>query len=611
MKHLFVKFKTAIAIGPYNLMRVVIYRLKLYLGLIFIRHDKIAPIYTSFFDSLKKTSTSTSHRSGWQNSAQYFGWINQTLEMQPPNWYKNILTGTVSNTSNTDWSRIPDFDGSTGDIKLIWEVSRFDWVLSFSQRSISGDSQSLDQLNLWLSDWCAKNPPYYGINWKCGQEASIRVMHLAMASVILSQYESPTTSLIELIRLHLQRIAPTLSYALAQDNNHGTSEAAALYIGGSWLERLGIKQGRKWRRIGEKWLQERVGRLVEDDGSFSQYSVVYHRVFLDTISMVEIWRLKNNLTKFSSSYYIKVSSTALWLNSFTDPLSGDVPNIGANDGARLLSLTDTDFRDFRPSVQLSCILFARKRAYSEAGSWDEPLSWLDITSPSEVLAENRDAIFANGGYAIVRKEQARAYFRFPKFRFRPSHADALHVDLWVGTENILRDSGTYSYNTSNKWLTYFPGTISHNTVQFDDRDQMPRLGRFLFGNWLKTKNLSDIKSTNNSSEIEAGYTDGDGASHHRKIMLFEDSLHVTDRISGFRDKAILRWRLRTGKWLISNNTIECSDFKITITASVDIKAIRLVEGWESRYYMKKTSLPVLEIEVDKPCVLYTKLCWTL
>ena len=60
----------------------------------------------------------------------------------------------------------------------------------------------------------------------------------------------------------------------------------------------------------------------------------------------------------------------------------------------------------------------------------------------------------------------------------PSQADAMHVDLWVNGKNLLVDAGSYSYNTNTGLSDYFNGTASHNTVQFDDRDQMPKLGRF-------------------------------------------------------------------------------------------------------------------------------------
>ena len=121
------------------------------------------------------------------------------------------------------------------DIKTVWEASRFDWAISFAQLASQGDLKSLDQLNIWLDNWCEKNPPYFGLNWKCGQEASIRVIHLAIVAVILGQDKRPLPNLIELIKTHLLRIAPTIRYAIAQDNNHGTSEAAALFVGGAWL----------------------------------------------------------------------------------------------------------------------------------------------------------------------------------------------------------------------------------------------------------------------------------------------------------------------------------------------------------------------------------------
>ena len=86
------------------------------------------------------------------------------------------------------WWQIPDFDPRVGDIKTIWEASRFDWVLTCAQHACHGDPVGVERLNTWLADWVANNPPYLGPNWKCGQEASIRVIHLAVAALILDQH---------------------------------------------------------------------------------------------------------------------------------------------------------------------------------------------------------------------------------------------------------------------------------------------------------------------------------------------------------------------------------------------------------------------------------------
>ena len=115
-----------------------------------------------------------------------------------------------------------------------------------AQRVALGDPAELTRLNHWLANWSRLNPPYLGVNWKCGQEASIRVLHLAAAALILDQAEQPLGSLCDLLRAHLRRIAPTMAYAIGQQNNHGTTEAAALFVGGSWLASQGVAEAEKW-----------------------------------------------------------------------------------------------------------------------------------------------------------------------------------------------------------------------------------------------------------------------------------------------------------------------------------------------------------------------------
>ena len=165
----------------------------------------------------------------------YFGWYKVPLKGGFPTWHANPFNGKLFDSSRLPWWKLSDFNLNIGDIKTVWEASRFDWVLALAQRAKTGDVSAIKKLNDWLSDWCQANPAYYGINWKCGQEASIRVIHLSMASKILDQ-DKMCPDLVRLIEAHLLRINPTVSYSLAQNNNHGTSEAAALFIGGSWCE---------------------------------------------------------------------------------------------------------------------------------------------------------------------------------------------------------------------------------------------------------------------------------------------------------------------------------------------------------------------------------------
>jgi hypothetical protein len=605
------KVSTALALGLPNIARAASYRVGVKLGLNPIRRLKAAVPRGPFFQATTLGAVPGRPVLGWQTSARLFSRWPFAVTAAPPDWLANPLTGKIVDAPERGWWQIPDFDPAVGDIKLIWELSRMDWVLAFAQRARNDDDEALARLNDWLADWCTHNPPYRGPNWKCGQEASIRVMHLAMAAMILGQAQQPTTGLCDLVHLHLQRIEPTMQYAVAQDNNHGTSEAAALFIGGSWLAALGMPEGARWRQIGRRWLENRAARLIGADGSFSQYSLNYHRVMLDTFCAVEVWRRHMALPTFSGRWQERTLAATQWLHSMVSPVNGDGPNLGANDGARLLQLTDSAYRDCRPSVQLAMALFADQGAYAQDGPWNHALHWLGVPIPQALASQPGNRAADEGGFAVLRRGAVMAMLRYPRFKFRPSQADALHLDLWLSGDNLLRDAGSYSYNTEPKWLHYFGGTTSHNTVQFDDRDQMPRLSRFLFGDWLETSFIEPLTQDEQGTHFAAGYRDRHRASHRRRVSLGDTNLRILDEVTGFGRKAVLRWRMAPGSWRLDGLCLTNGEHVLTVQASMPIVRCELVEGWESRHYLEKTSVPVLEVEVQEPGTLTTEYRWAV
>lgn len=604
-----VSVRTAFALGLSDISRVLSYRLRLRLGIHPVqRIGNRTPPRGPFFAQVLPESLPIPPKA-WLDAANYFGWFKSALDDRPPTWNRNPIDERFSSAVGIPWWTIADFDENIGDIKAIWEASRFDWVVNLSQQAKAGIPGALERLNAWLTDWSQKNTAYLGANWKCAQEASIRVLHLAVAGTILGQKDSALPALREMLTTHLKRIEPTIAYAMAQENNHGTSEAAALFVGGSWLKRLGSPEANRWERAGRDLLENRAGRLVESDGSFSQYSVNYHRLMLDAFSVAEVWRTGLQLPDFSARLYGRIAAATDWLYAMVDATTGDAPNLGANDGANLLPLTDADYRDYRPSVQLAAALFHRKSAYDIVPP-REHLEWLGVTNPGERLPSPKSKLFADGGYAVLRSADTIAVLRFPRFKFRPGHADALHVELWVAGQNLLRDGGTFSYNTEPEWLNYFAGVSGHNTVQFDDRDQMPRLGRFLWGDWLKTKTLSGISESDGALTVTASYQDSHAVSHVRVVELRRQNLKVSDHLSGFDRRAVLRWRLRPGSWKLHGTEATDGDHALRISASVPVTRCEIVAGWESRYYLQKTVSPVLEVELSEPGSVHSHYHWS-
>ena len=387
------------------------------------------------------------------------------------------------------------------------------------------------------------------------QEASIRLLHALQAWQLsdgpsLLLHSTPERA--AFVAAHLQRIAATERYAQAQDNNHWTSEAAALFIGGSWLvasASVYAKKGRQWAQAGRCALERSVHRLVMRDGSFAQHSLTYHRLLLDTLVQVEFWRRWLDLEPFSKSFSSRCCAATNWLTAMVDPLSGDGPNLGSNDGAFCYTLHSQLYRDFRPTLQLASAFFQGHPAFS-SGPWDEPLHWLGLveggikSQVEQPLPTPAITLFEDGGYVVMRPATSSwALFRLPAYRFRPAHADPLHLDLWHQGVNLLRDGGSYAYNASPADLAFFPGIASHNTVQFDSAEPMPRLGRFLWGDWLQLEAPPDVES----NSVTTAYRCSHG--RHQREVRVDESGHrwtITDTSPDFRSHLLLRWRLCPG-----------------------------------------------------------------
>ena len=612
MISIFNKLEAYSKLGLANILRVVWYQVRLKSGNLRNKLPVGEPLSGDFFDtSVLSASSHANRRHSNQilDDVVLFGWKALALD-KIPDWSQSVLTGKRVKDNSKHWTEYSDFSLDIGDIKGVWEPSRFTWSIALASNFQSdADISHIQKLNQWLVDWSEHNPVNRGVNWKCAQETSFRIIHLAATSLLLKQ-TVPTPTMCRFVAEHLVRIAPTLGYAKAQDNNHGTTEAAALYIGASWLLKgqPDNRQAMKWFKRGERYLYERVNRLVMPDGTFSQYSVTYHRLMLDTMSLVVLWNRYLALPALSPGYIERMTNAVDWLFTFTDSKSGDAPNIGANDGAHILNFFACPFRDFRYSVELGRQLFCGSTAYG--GEIQRRVSSLfDLSSQSGSITKTKHKTFSSGGFAHLSSIESWGVLHFPVFSFRPSQADLLHFDLWYDGENILRDGGSFSYNTEPEWLDYFSGTASHNTVQIDNRQQMPKVSRFLFGKWPKAYNVK-ARSTDDGCEFVSKYSDWLGASHERRIEFLSKSVIIVDSIKGVNEKATLRWRLKDGEWNVSSNKVTDGIISIDVKASEDISRFNLVKGYESRYYGKKNQIPVLEIDVEQDAQIMTTINWT-
>jgi len=566
----------------------------------------------SWFEFSKKKYINFMH--DINNKKYYYFNFYKTEITNPPEWFLDPFEKVNYESFNKHWSSINE--NKISDFKNIWELSRWNWATVMARSwKISGNKNYLDQLNNWMEDWCKHNPVNNGFNWICGQEASIRLInYLITWKIINNKNEQILLDKIDIFVLqHLDRISKTILYAQSQDNNHWVSEASALFIGGIWLNNFTShkKKGNLFARKGRQNLERALKKLIMRDGSFSQYSVNYHRFLIDTLIQVELWRAWLNQDLFSEDFYSHCKSASLWLSKFINSESGEPANIGGNDGVFCYQLHNLGYHNFKPSVQLSFIVFFKEYIYDD-GPWDEPLYWLRICKndfTKKKLKNNHFEFLKNGGFALMRFDPYfLAIFRIPIHQFRPSQADPFHFDLWVNGLNLLRDGGTYTYSNNNNFLQYFSGVKSHNTIEFDGKEPMYRISRFLWGNWL---NVSEkdifIKQDQELTSVEATYKCKYGT-HKRKIMFIKklSQIHVTDHISGFKKKATIRWRLAPLKWEINGLKVKNKNIEFSFFSNRKIENILLKKGFESNNYNHIEEIPVIEITIHKaPCKFKT------
>jgi len=599
MGHLLLKAQAYWKLGLVNVLAVLVYRVRLRLG----HYARLLPIVEFEFsdsDSLvannsQTTDSNLTHTVSYYN-AHYFEITGI------PDWTADPFSQRRLDSNNKHWSQMPDFALNTGDVKHLWELSRFEWLIKASWQRVYENSQSVLPCNDWVLDWCKHNPANCGVNWKCAQESSIRAMNLVLSWLIESQ-EPISKDVLRFLQLHAERIKATISYAKAQNNNHGTSEATALFVLGILLGKSDDSQqasfGLKCEKLGRQLLENRVSCLIDSDGTFSQYSVNYHRMLLDTLSFTECIRRRYGRANFSDQFYRQAGHAALWLLNITDPVSGDAPNIGANDGSMLFNCNSYSSRDFRPSTQLSLTLFCTQHVYPE---YSHPLSVIfkdELSMTNEYALADTNSPVAEV-FKRVGEKSPYAILKCPTDRFRPSQADALHVDIWHEGQNIVRDAGTFSYNPPEEFTEDLGSTLHHSTVQIDSRNQMPQLSRFLYGSWL----YNVAEPVAGTTQVSGGYRDWRGARHTRSVSRTANGFSVTDDVGGTLEHATLRWRLPAVNWTLSELRLTSDLATLHWESDQDLQ-VNLIDSVESRFYLQLDPVVVLELNAIGPVTIST------
>jgi len=487
------------------------------------------------------------------------------------------------------WSSIGETPGA--DLKRVWEPSRFGWAFDLARAHLVAPDRGAAEV-FWraFDEWCDQNPPNAGVNWACGQEASIRLMAVSIAASSMqdTMNEERYAKVQRFAWVTAERVASNIAYARSQQNNHHSSEATGLIAAA--LLYPGHVRSPDWLSLGETHLREVSETLVLPDGGTSQYSMNYHRVFLHTYVWATVC-YKNAgrpVPTWLTAALVRMSDV---LDTLIEPTSGEVPFFGQDDGALVLPLTfGAPFENMQGDLAMAHAVLDLDRGVGESVRWFSPSS--TGVSESPVVAKTTPYVesFPDFGIHVLVLGSTRVFVRCGDTRFRPGHDDQLHIDLWVNGKNILRDSRTVSYHPGPGE----PGSLReaeyHNGPRLAAEPAMYAASRFLWSNW-PTAEVVRLEGLDDSIEGVFRLTLTSGTVLTRSITLRDGRLDINDRAS-------VRGELRT-TWLegeVFGVVAQWDDQGLSTTGTLSVGSGygRVVERTARNFRSNKSAEPALD-----------------
>ncbi|WP_441520753.1 heparinase II/III domain-containing protein [Bradyrhizobium sp. 2TAF24] len=428
-------------------------------------------------------------------------------------------------------------DRARGDVKLVWELNRLQFVPVIAALAVMDGDEQLAQTALDLIEsWIDANPPFKGINWVSGIELALRVVSVLLTIGLLGEArvgERLARKIGACLAAHAYWLARYPSKH-SSANNHLIAEAGALFILGTLWPDAGLEAAAGEARetlIAEAFLQ------IHDDGVGAEQSPTY------TAFTCEWYLLALSVAAraghpFPADVVTRIASAGACLGWITDG-GGHQPRIGDDDEGRVISSGAGHEAFYVASVVNAMAAIAGRddlaMTFGGAQLRNVVLGWRAAAPAPEGMRS-----FAEGGYTVSRRRLAGrvalvvmdhgplGYLSIAAH----GHADALSLLLHLDGQPVLVDAGTYLYHAGGAVRDRLRGTAAHNTLCLDGADQSQIAGAF---NWRHAAKAQLIVSEEQASGHRVvarhdGYVREYGLICERTLHIDTDHLTVTDEL---------------------------------------------------------------------------------
>ena len=450
-----------------------------------------------------------------------------------------------------------------GSAKHVWEVNR---LLFLPQICLNykntNDRKYLNQFIKITKSWIQENPYLTGINWYSNIEINIRLINWFFCWEILDVSKLikdipdfknfVDNEWLPVIYLHClySRKNPS-RYSSA--NNHLIAEYAGLFIATSLWK---FRKSGKWNTYAKKGLEKEIIKQHSENGINREEAAEYIQFITDFFLLAYVVGEKTG-NPFSTGYQERLKKIFQYICHFTDR---DVhfPKYGDEDDGRVVLLEpEPHSNNFRSLLISGAILFNDPVLKAKSGGIDTKNKLLFGNEGEKIYHSIKgekinfsSSFYEKEGHFILHKQNDKGEI-YVHFDAAPlgylsiaahGHADALSFILHLDGKEIFVDPGTYAYHTDPKWRQYFIGTLAHNTIRINKKNQALNGGPTL---WLKHYKTTIIECISNEKQdkITARH-DGYEASgiRHTREFLFDkitNLIKITDLIDCKKGQEIL------------------------------------------------------------------------
>lgn len=475
------------------------------------------------------------------------GYLNLDFGAAAIDWHFEPVAGIRIPLKH--WKQFDELDATeTGDKKIVWELNRHQHFFTLGVAFwLTKDERYAAAFARHLNSWMEQNPPGTGVNWFSSLEVALRSISWIWAFNFFKDSEAFAPALfqkaLKFLYLHARHIEKYLS-TYYSPNTHLTGEALGLYYLGTQLPFF--SRAKHWRELGEKILFSELDRQILPDGVYFEQTTWYQRYTADFYAHFVILKALNgdeadkNLQKKLAG---KVQSLLDFLMYITRP-DGTTPLVGDDDGGRSLPYGNARTEDFRACLASGAVLFERGDYKFVARDFAEETLWLlgaegrqsfeNLRAFSPVKTSNS---FKSGGYFVMRDGWAATdnYLlvdcgELGALNGGHAHADALAINLAVGGETKLIDSGTYTYHQSNELRDFFRTTVGHNTLMIDGKSQSEPGEKFSWktraearlASWISQDRFDYFEGSHNGYEKLQNAP----AAHTRSILFLKNDYWI-------------------------------------------------------------------------------------